>query len=51
MKLIQNYDSVSDIKSVLEANGLNMSKRFGQNFLISHGARSKIIDILKVDSN
>jgi len=51
MKLIQNYDSVSDIKSVLDANGLNMSKRFGQNFLISHGARSKIIDILKVDSN
>jgi len=51
MKLIQNYDSVSDIKSVLDANGLNMSKRFGQNFLISNGARSKIIDILKVDSN
>ena len=46
MKLIQNYDSVSDIRSVLDANGLNMSKRFGQNFLISPGARSKIIDIL-----
>lgn len=49
MKLIQNYDSVSDIKSSLDANGLNMSKRFGQNFLISSGARSKIIDILDPD--
>ena len=50
MKLIQNYDSVSEIKSVLDANGLNMSKRFGQNFLISKGARSKIIDILDIDA-
>lgn len=50
MKLIQNYDSVSDIKSVLDANGFNMSKRFGQNFLISAGARSKIIDILDINS-
>lgn len=49
MKLIQNYDSAADIKSVLEANNLNMSKRFGQNFLISPGARSRIIDILNVD--
>lgn len=50
MKLIQNYDSISDIKSVLDANSLNMSKRFGQNFLISKGARSRIIDILDIDS-
>ena len=49
MKLIQNYDSVSDIKSVLDANGLNMSKRFGQNFLTSSNARSKIIDLLDLD--
>lgn len=49
MKLIQNYDSAADIKSVLDANNLNMSKRFGQNFLISPGARSRIIDILDVD--
>ena len=48
MKLIQNYDSVSDIRSVLETNNLNMSKRFGQNFLISPGARSRIIDILDI---
>ena len=51
MKLIQNYDSAAELRSVLEANGLNMSKRFGQNFLISTGARSKIIDILDIDSS
>ena len=51
MKLIQNYDSVSDLRSVLETNNLNMSKRFGQNFLISPGARSRIIDILDIDSS
>jgi 16S rRNA (adenine1518-N6/adenine1519-N6)-dimethyltransferase len=50
MKLIQNYNSVSDIKSVLEINSLNMSKRFGQNFLISSGARSKLIDALDINS-
>ncbi len=49
MKLIQNYDSVSDLKSVLDTNNLNMSKRFGQNFLVSPGARSRIIDILDVN--
>jgi 16S rRNA (adenine1518-N6/adenine1519-N6)-dimethyltransferase len=51
MKLIQNYDSISDIKSVLDANGLNMSKRFGQNFLISSSARSQLIDLLELDKN
>ena len=49
MKLIQNYDSVSDLRSVLDTNNLNMSKRFGQNFLVSPGARSRIIDILDID--
>ncbi len=46
MKLIENYDSVSEIKSVLEINGFGMSKRFGQNFLMSPGAREKIINLL-----
>ncbi len=46
MKIIENYDSVSEIKSVLTANKLNMSKRFGQNFLISSAARSRIISAL-----
>ena len=51
MKLIQNYDSVANLKSVLDANNLNMSKRFGQNFLVSPGSRSRIIDILDAGNN
>lgn len=51
MKLIQNYNSVSDLRSVLDTNNLNMSKRFGQNFLISRGARARIIDILDISLN
>ncbi len=50
MKLIENYDSVSEIKTVLEINGLGMSRRFGQNFLISPGAREKIVDLLDAPS-
>lgn len=50
MKLIQNYDSVSDLRTVLDLNKLKMSKRFGQNFLISPGARTRIIDILDINS-
>ncbi len=50
MKLIQNYDSVSEIQAVLSANELNMSKRFGQNFLISSSARSKIINALELNA-
>ncbi len=50
MKLIQNYDSVSEIQAVLSANELNMSKKFGQNFLISSSARSKIINALELNA-
>jgi len=50
MELIHNYDSISDLRSVLETNQLKMSKRFGQNFLMSPGARSRIIDILDINS-
>ncbi len=50
MKLIKNYDSVSEIQSVLTSNKLNMSKRFGQNFLISSTARSRIINALELDT-
>jgi 16S rRNA (adenine1518-N6/adenine1519-N6)-dimethyltransferase len=50
MNKIENYDSISEIRSVLEANNLSMSKRFGQNFLISHGARSRIIEALNIKS-
>ena len=37
-----NYDSVKEVISVLESEGLAMSKKFGQNFLIDHNARESI---------
>ncbi|HWP67933.1 MAG TPA: 16S rRNA (adenine(1518)-N(6)/adenine(1519)-N(6))-dimethyltransferase RsmA, partial [Rectinemataceae bacterium] len=36
------YDSPSSIKTFLEAEGLAMSKRFGQNFLIDRNARERL---------
>ncbi|MCF0237423.1 MAG: ribosomal RNA small subunit methyltransferase A [Sphaerochaetaceae bacterium] len=37
-----DYTSISSISKLLEENGLSMSKKFGQNFLISQGALDKI---------
>ena len=42
-KLDLNYDSISEIKALLEMMGLGPRKRWGQNFLINRGAREKII--------
>ena len=36
------YDSPTSIKQFLEAEGLAMSKRFGQNFLVDRNAREKL---------
>ncbi|HWR12441.1 MAG TPA: rRNA adenine dimethyltransferase family protein [Rectinemataceae bacterium] len=36
------YDSPASIKTFLEASGLAMSKRFGQNFLVDPNAREKL---------
>ncbi|MDC7235006.1 MAG: 16S rRNA (adenine(1518)-N(6)/adenine(1519)-N(6))-dimethyltransferase RsmA, partial [Spirochaetales bacterium] len=38
-----NYDSVTEIKALLDLMGLGPRKRWGQNFLINRGAREKII--------
>lgn len=40
------YDSPSAISELLEANGFAMSKKFGQNFLLSHSARQRIAESL-----
>ncbi len=40
------YDSPKEILRLLENNGLAMNKRFGQNFLLSEGSRSQIIDAM-----
>ncbi|MDD2231600.1 MAG: 16S rRNA (adenine(1518)-N(6)/adenine(1519)-N(6))-dimethyltransferase RsmA [Sphaerochaetaceae bacterium] len=37
-----NYDSPAAIKGVLDENGLVMSKKFGQNFLIDTHARARL---------
>lgn len=43
-----NYDSPSSIRLVMERAGLAVSKRFGQNFLIDRGVRTRIADALEV---
>ena len=40
------YDSPTAIKTFLEAQGLAMSKRFGQNFLVDRNARDKLYSAL-----
>ena len=42
------YDSPKQISSFLKERGLSLKKRFGQNFLISPGARQKIISLLEL---
>lgn len=40
-----DYSSVSSISKLLEANGLGMTKKFGQNFLISMPAIDRIVSL------
>ena len=46
-----NYDSVKEVISVLESEGLAMSKKFGQNFLIDHNARESIREKISYKEN
>lgn len=41
-----NYNSISQLDGKLKENGLAMSKKFGQNFLISSQAREKIVSFM-----
>lgn len=43
-----HYDSPGQIRAFLEEQGLAMTKRFGQNFLINPGARKKLLDLLEL---
>ncbi len=45
-----NYSSITGIQKVLEENGLAMTKKFGQNFLISPEARERILSLCSVSS-
>ncbi|OQY35447.1 MAG: ribosomal RNA small subunit methyltransferase A [Spirochaetaceae bacterium 4572_59] len=50
-KLDLNYDSISEIKALLEMMGLGPRKRWGQNFLINRGAREKIVKQLDIQED
>ncbi len=48
-KTAPNYDSPTSIKAFLEREGLWVTKRFGQNFLIDRSVRGRIVDALAVE--
>ncbi len=41
-----NHDSPKEIRQTLEALGISLKKRWGQNFLINRGARERIVGLL-----
>ncbi len=43
-----DYNSPADLKSFLEANGMAMQKKFGQNFMVNPAARKRIVDSLEL---
>lgn len=43
-----DYNSPTELKNILDANGFSMQKKFGQNFLINADARTKLIDALDI---
>ena len=43
-----NYSSINEISAVLSENGLAMTKKFGQNFLINPEARARILSAAMV---
>lgn len=42
-----NHDSISEIRGILEAEGIALKKRFGQNFLIRSEIRRRIADTIR----
>lgn len=45
-----NYDSPRDLAAYLEARGLGMRKRYGQNFLVNPDVRRRIADLAEAES-
>jgi 16S rRNA (adenine1518-N6/adenine1519-N6)-dimethyltransferase len=45
-----NYNSPTEIRRVLEALGVRLQKRWGQNFLVNRGARQAIVSLLEPES-
>jgi 16S rRNA (adenine1518-N6/adenine1519-N6)-dimethyltransferase len=48
MPVSLNYDSPTDLQAFLDDRGFNALKRWGQNFLINRGARTRILDALEL---
>lgn len=46
-----DYNSPVELKEFLEARGMCMQKKFGQNFLVNGDARRKIVDALEMGEN
>jgi len=44
-----NYDSPRDLAAYLEARGLGMRKRYGQNFLVNPDVRRRIADLAEAE--
>ena len=44
-----NYDSPKEIERVLSEKGLAMTKKFGQNFLVSPSGREKLVKLMELD--
>ena len=46
-----DYNSPAQLKAFLEARGMAMQKKFGQNFLVNPAVRSKLIEMLDAHPN
>ena len=44
-----NYDSPKEIEKVLSEKGLAMTKKFGQNFLVSPSGREKLVKLMELE--
>ena len=44
-----NYDSPKEIERVLSEKGLAMTKKFGQNFLVSPSGREKLVKLMELE--
>jgi 16S rRNA (adenine1518-N6/adenine1519-N6)-dimethyltransferase len=46
-----DYNSPTDLKTLLESVGMSMQKKFGQNFLVNEAVRKKLIDPLEISKD
>ena len=44
-----DYNSPTELKEFLSANGMAMQKKFGQNFMVNPSARTRIVDMLELN--